>query len=216
MVQGKTSNMRARNESQHTYCWLYRCNLEYTCHKWRRHWSTRCSYVVRSPAPDPQAQANLAHGGAAVAPMADAFPVAVQDGVVSRDALKEIIGADPSSLKKIEQIVHPLVKSDRDSFIAASSAEITVLDIPLLFENGTEKSLDAVVCVSISAELQRERVLARGTMTAEQFENILAKQMPIDDKIAKSDYVIETDTLDHALQQVKAVIADIKQRLADA
>ena len=155
-------------------------------------------------------------GGAAVAPMADAFPVAVQDGVVSRDALKEIIGADPSSLKKIEQIVHPLVKSDRDSFIAASSAEITVLDIPLLFENGTEKSLDAVVCVSISAELQRERVLARGTMTAEQFENILAKQMPIDDKIAKSDYVIETDTLDHALQQVKAVIADIKQRLADA
>ena len=155
-------------------------------------------------------------GGAAVAPMADAFPVAVQDGVVSRDALKEIIGADPSSLKKIEQIVHPLVKSDRDSFIAASSAEITVLDIPLLFENGTEKSLDAVVCVSISAERQRERVLARGTMTAEQFENILAKQMPIDDKIAKSDYVIETDTLDHALQQVKAVIADIKQRLADA
>lgn len=155
-------------------------------------------------------------GGAAVPPMADAFPVAVQDGVVSRDALKEIIGADPSSLKKIEQIVHPLVQSDRDSFIAASSAEITVLDIPLLFENGTEKSLDAVVCVSISADLQRERVLARGTMTAEQFENILAKQMPIDDKIAKSDYVIETDTLDHALQQVKAVIADIKQRLADA
>lgn len=155
-------------------------------------------------------------GGAAVAPMAEAFPEAVQDGAVSRDALKEIIGADPSSLKKIEQIVHPLVKSDRDSFIAASDADITVLDIPLLFENGTEKALDAVVCVSISAELQRERVLARGTMTAEQFENILSKQMPIDDKIAKSDYVIETDTLNHALQQVKAVIADIKQRLADA
>lgn len=155
-------------------------------------------------------------GGAAVAPMAEAFPEAVQDGAVSRDALKEIIGADPSFLKKIEQIVHPLVKSDRDSFIAASDADITVLDIPLLFENGTEKALDAVVCVSISAELQRERVLARGTMTAEQFENILSKQMPIDDKIAKSDYVIETDTLNHALQQVKAVIADIKQRLADA
>ncbi len=157
-----------------------------------------------------------AKGGAAVGPMQAIFPDAVQEGAISRDALKAIIGADPSALKQIEQVVHPLVAKDRDDFITQSGADITVLDIPLLFENGTEKTLDAVVCVTVSPEIQRERVLARGTMTEDQFENILAKQMPIHDKIAKSDYVIETDTLDHAQAQVKAVIADIKTRLTHA
>lgn len=155
-------------------------------------------------------------GGAAVAPMGAAFPNAIQDGAVSRDALKRIIGADPTALKSIEKIVHPLVAADRDAFIQQSEAEITVLDIPLLFENGTEKTLDAVACVSVSPELQRNRVLERGTMSEAQFESILSKQMPIADKIAKSDYVIETDTMDHALTQVKAVVAEIKQRLAHA
>ncbi|MFY0595104.1 MAG: dephospho-CoA kinase [Cognatishimia sp.] len=157
-----------------------------------------------------------AESGAAVEPMRTAFPSAIVDQAVSRNALKEIISTDASALKKIEQIVHPLVAADRDQYLSETSAEITVLDIPLLFENGTEKTLDAVVCVSVSPEIQRKRVLARGTMTEVQFENILSKQMPIADKIAKSDYVIETDTLDHALVQVKAVIADIKQGLANA
>lgn len=155
-------------------------------------------------------------GGAAVSPMQAVFPTAIQDGAVSRDALKEIIGIDPSALPQIEKIVHPLVAADRDNFIANSQSEITVLDIPLLFENGSEQKFDAVVCVSVSPELQRKRVMDRGTMTEAQFESILAKQMPINDKIAKSDYVIETDTMDHALAQVKVVIEDIKQRLADA
>lgn len=157
-----------------------------------------------------------AKGGAAVAPMKAEFPQAIVDGSVSRSALKDIIATDASALKKIEQIVHPLVAADRDRFISDSQAEITVLDIPLLFENGTEKTLDAVICVSVSPELQRERVMARGTMSEAQFLNILSKQMPIADKIAKSDYVIETDTLEHARAQVKAVIADIKKGLTDA
>lgn len=155
-------------------------------------------------------------GGAAVAPMKAAFPSAIQNGGVSREALKQIIGSDPSALKKIEKIVHPLVAADRDAFIKDSTTEITVLDIPLLFENGTEKTLDAVACVSVSPEIQRKRVLDRGTMSEAQFESILAKQMPIADKIAKSDYVIETGTMEHALAQVQDVIADIKQRLAHA
>lgn len=155
-------------------------------------------------------------GGAAVDQIGAAFPNAIQEGAVSRNALKKIIGADPTALKSIEKIVHPLVAADRAAFLQQSEAEITVLDIPLLFENGTEKTLDAVACVSVSPELQRKRVLDRGTMTEAQFENILSKQMPIADKIAKSDYVIETDTLEHAEAQVKAVVADIKQRLSNA
>jgi len=157
-----------------------------------------------------------AKDGAAVEPMKEVFPEAIQDGAVSRIALKEIIGSDPTALKQIEQIVHPLVAKDRAEFTAKNDADITVFDIPLLFENGTEKMLDAVACVTISPEIQRERVLARGTMSEDQFENILDKQMPIADKIAKSDYVIETDTLEHAKAQVQAVIADIEQRLAHA
>ena len=155
-------------------------------------------------------------GGEAVAKMAAVFPDAIVDGAVSRVALKDIISRDPSALSKIEAIVHPLVAADRNSFIANSQAAITVLDIPLLFENGTEKTLDAVACVSVSPEIQKNRVLERGTMSEAQFESILSNQMPIADKIAKSDYVIETDTLEHALSQVKDVIADIKQRLAHA
>lgn len=155
-------------------------------------------------------------GGEAVAKMAAEFPDAIVDGAVSRVALKEIISRDTSALSKIEAIVHPLVAADRNTFIENSAAEITVLDIPLLFENGTEKTLDAVVCVSVSPEIQKNRVLERGTMSEAQFVNILSKQMPIADKIAKSDYVIETDTLEHALSQVKDVVADIKQRLAHA
>lgn len=157
-----------------------------------------------------------AKGGAAVAAMEAAFPDAVQDGAISRVALKAIIEKDATALKRIEQIVHPLVAQDRQAFLSQTEAEITVLDIPLLFENGAEASMDAVACVSISPEIQRERVLARGTMSEAQFENILSKQMPIHDKIAKSDYVIETDTLEHAKEQVQSVIADIKQRLAHA
>lgn len=157
-----------------------------------------------------------AEGGAAVAPMQAAFPEAIENGAVSREALKKIIGVDPAALKTIEQIVHPLVAADRAAFLKTSDAEITVLDIPLLFENGSEHKFDAVACVSVSAELQRKRVLDRGTMTEAQFESIVAKQMPSADKIAKADYVIETDTMEHALTQVKAVVADIKQRLANA
>ncbi|CUI41227.1 dephospho-CoA kinase [Cognatishimia activa] len=154
--------------------------------------------------------------GAAVAPMGGAFPDAIVDGEVSRGVLKEIISQDANALKTIESIVHPLVAQDRNDFLAETKAEIAVLDIPLLFENGAEAMFDAVACVSVSPDIQRQRVLARGTMSEAQFESILSKQMPIADKIAKSDYVIETDTLEHAQQQVRSVIEDIKQGLKNA
>jgi dephospho-CoA kinase len=86
----------------------------------------------------------------------------------------------------------------------------------LYFETGGNKNMDAVACVTVSAETQQERVMARGTMTLEQFENIRSKQMPNDQKCALSDYVIETDTLDHARAQVLAIIDDIKGKMNHA
>ena len=157
-----------------------------------------------------------AKGGAAVAPMAAVFPEAVLDDSVSREALKAIIGRDPQALRRIEQIVHPLVAKDRAQFIAEAEAEIIVLDIPLLFETGGEARVDATVCVSVDAETQKARVMARGTMSEDQFEAIRAKQMPDADKRARADYVIITDTPEHAARQVRDVLADIRRRITHA
>lgn len=157
-----------------------------------------------------------AKGGAAVPAMADAFPGAVIDGAVSRDALKSIISKDPQALRRIEQIVHPLVAQDRAAFIAATGAEIVVLDIPLLFETGGDARVDATVCVSIDAATQKKRVMSRGTMSEDQFAAILAKQMPDAEKRARADYVIFTDTPESAAQQVRAVLADIRRRITHA
>lgn len=157
-----------------------------------------------------------AKNGAAVAPMEAVFPSVIRDGAVSRDALREMISADPTALKTIETIVHPLVGADRAAFISESNKAILVFDIPLLFETGGDAQMDAVACVHVDPATQRARVLERGTMSEAQFEQILAKQMPIEEKRARSDYEIETDTLENAKAQVLAVIADIKEKLADA
>ncbi len=155
-------------------------------------------------------------GGAAGAPMAAVFPEAVLDGAVSRDALKRIITSDPSALKTIESIVHPLVAADRASFREAATEDILVFDIPLLFETGGNVAMDAVACVSIPAEEQKRRVMARGTISEAQFEQIRAKQMPNEEKCARSDFVIVTDTLDHARAQVQDVVRQIRAGLANA
>ncbi|QDI77578.1 dephospho-CoA kinase [Leisingera aquaemixtae] len=155
-------------------------------------------------------------GGAAVQPMSEAFPDAIEGGEVSRAALKRIIGADPQALTRIEAIVHPLVAQDRASFRADAKSDVLVFDIPLLFETGGNAEMDAVACVTVDAETQQERVLARGTMTVEQFRQILQKQMPIEEKMARADYVIETDTLEHAEAQVAEILADIRSKLTHA
>ncbi|WP_372674390.1 dephospho-CoA kinase [Aquicoccus sp.] len=155
-------------------------------------------------------------GGAAVEPMRAAFPEAIIKGEVSRAALKEIIARDSSALSRIESIVHPMVAADRAAFIEQSRSDIVVLDIPLLFETGGNTRVDAVAVVTTDPDTQRSRVLERGTMTDEQFETILSKQVPDAEKRARADYVIVTDTLEHARAQVQDVIADIRKRLADA
>lgn len=157
-----------------------------------------------------------AKDGAAVDPIKALFPQAIEDGAVSRKMLKTIISKAPDALRQIEKIVHPLVALDRADFIETASADIVVFDIPLLFETGGHAQMDAVVCVSIKAEIQQKRVMARGTMTLDQFEAIRAKQMPNAEKCAQSDYVIETDTIEHARRQVQDVVAGIRGKFSHA
>lgn len=155
-------------------------------------------------------------GGSAVAPLAAAFPDALDNDQISRTRLKNIISSDPQALKEIESIVHPLVAEDRAAFLAASNADIVVFDIPLLFETGGETQMDAVACVSVSPGEQSTRVLARGTMTKKQFQHIRDSQMPNDEKCDRSDYVILTDTLEHARAQVKTIVRNIREAVEHA
>lgn len=155
-------------------------------------------------------------GGAAVAPIAATFPEVVEEGEVSRERLKTLISENPETLKRIEQIVHPLVAEDRSEFLRRTMADIAVFDIPLLFEGGGADSMDAIVCVSAPPEIQRERVLARRDMTETQFDLIRSKQMPDEEKRKRSDYVIVTDTIEHAREQVQAVIKDIREKTPHA
>ena len=155
-------------------------------------------------------------GGAAVEPMRSVFPEAIVQGAVRRDALKRIISSDPSALGRIEAIVHPLVAADRAAFCETAAAEILVFDIPLLFETGGNTVMDAVACVSISADEQRRRVTERGTMSDAQFEQIHTKQISNDEKCARSNFVIVTDTLDYARTQVQDVVRQIRAGMTDA
>jgi|SRR6056297_279330 len=154
--------------------------------------------------------------GAALEEMQMAFPEAVENNMVSRDRLRSIIAEDQTALGRIEAIIHPLVARDRQDFIEKSNADIVVLDIPLLLENGLEKAMDAVVVVTAPPETQRERVLSREGMTDERFEFILSRQMPDADKRSKADYVLITDTVDHAREQVERIVTDIRERIENA
>jgi dephospho-CoA kinase len=152
-----------------------------------------------------------AKGGAAVAPMAALHPAAVIEGAVDRMALKGWIAKDPSALQQIETVVHPLVAADRAAFLARAKGDIVVLDIPLLFEKGTEQDVDATLLVTAPAVLQRARVLARPGMTEAQFSAILARQMPDAEKRGRATHIIETLSLDSARAAVLALISYIRE-----
>ncbi|AUH65108.1 dephospho-CoA kinase [Paracoccus zhejiangensis] len=151
-----------------------------------------------------------ATGGAAVAPLGQAFPGAVTDGAVDRARLKALLAEDETGFARLERIVHPLVAADRADFIRQHrDAPIVVLDIPLLFETGGEKGMDGIAVVSAGAELQRQRVLARPGMTEHSFAMILDRQMPDAEKRARADWVIPTETLEGARAAVDQICKDI-------
>ncbi|TNC11393.1 dephospho-CoA kinase [Methylobacterium terricola] len=153
-------------------------------------------------------------GGAAAAAIGEAFPGTLSpDGSVDRAALRNAVLSDPERLRRLESLVHPLVRQARDDFLAAHhAAPLVVLDVPLLFETGGEAGCDAVAVVTAPPEVQRARVLARPGMNEEAFAQILAKQMPDAEKRRRADHLIETDRgFPHAEAQVDAVIAAAKR-----
>ena len=182
--------------------------------------STTAKMFLRRGVPVWDADAAVARlyqkGGSAVEPVRAVFPDAIVAGAVNKDALKREIHKDPAALEKLEMIVHPLVRQDRDAFVANASEPILVLDIPLLFEGGGQKEFDLVVVVSSPANIQRERVLARPGMTEDQFSLILSKQMPDDQKRALADVVIETTTIEGAETAVDDLLKMVENRLRHA
>lgn len=153
------------------------------------------------------------YSGAAVDPMGAAFPDCIKDGIVSRESLRQMIAANPAILDKIQSIIHPLIAKDRAEFITTATAPIILLDLPLLFEIGAEQLCDGVVVVSAPADVQRARVMARGQMTAAQFDVILSRQTPDAEKRARADWVIETTTLAEAEAQVDQILIEIREIL---
>jgi dephospho-CoA kinase len=149
-----------------------------------------------------------ARGGAAVGPIDEAYPGAVRDGAVDRAALSERVLGDPAALARLEAIVHPLVRAERDRFLTREGdAPVVVFDVPLLLEAGIDREVDAVVVVSAPQAVQRERVLSRPGMTEEKLAQILARQVPDADKRARADFVIDTSRgIEAAREQVRTVL----------
>ncbi len=154
-------------------------------------------------------------GGALVGAVAALCPAALRGGAVDRGALRDWIAADPTALPRLEALVHPAVAADRAAFLAHARTDIVLLDIPLLYEKGSEAEMDAVLLVTAPPALQRARVLGRGTMTEAQFEAILARQMPDREKRARATHILETLGLEAARAYVRALIAHIRET-ADA
>ena len=152
-----------------------------------------------------------APGGAAVAPLAALCPAALRDGGIDRGALKDWIAVDSAALARIEAVVHPLVAADRGAFLEGATSDIVVLDIPLLFEKGSEAEMDATLLVTAPPDLQRARVMARPGMTEAQFATILSRQMPDADKRARATHIIETLSEESARAAVRALIAHIRK-----
>lgn len=147
------------------------------------------------PVHDSDEAVHRLYAGKAAPLVEAAFPGTVVDGKVDRALLAGQVLGDAAALKKLEAIVHPLVRADADAFLArnrAAKAPLVVLDIPLLFETGGQARVDKVVVVSAPADMQRERVLARPGMSEAKLAAILAKQTPDAEKRKQADFVIDT------------------------
>src|SRR5436190_18033360 len=161
------------------------------------------------PVYDADARVHQVYEGEAAPAIEAAFPGTTADGKVDRKKLAARVVYDPAAIRQLEQIVHPMLGASRQKFFddaERAGVAVVVVDVPLLFETGGEKRVDAVVVVTTSPELQRERVLARGTMDAEKLDSIIARQMPDAEKRKRADFVVDTS---HGLDAVRAQIKDI-------
>ncbi|MDK4733472.1 dephospho-CoA kinase [Rhizobium sp. CNPSo 3490] len=154
------------------------------------------------------------------APLVDAaFPGTMKHGAVDRQELGRQLALDPEGFKRLEAIVHPLVRKRETEFLErqqAAGAEMVLLDIPLLFETGAWERVDVIVVVSTDPQIQRQRVLARDDMTEEKFDMILSRQTPDAEKRRRADYLVDTS---HSIAETRArvfeIVAELKMRIAN-
>jgi len=161
------------------------------------------------PVYDADATVHRLYEGEAVPAIEAAFPGTTANGKVDRNRLSAVVVHDPAAMKRLEQIVHPMLGASRQQFFddaERAGAAVAVVDVPLLFETGGEKRVDAVVVVTTKPEIQRARILARDNMTGEKLDAILARQLPDAEKRSRADFVVDTS---HGLDPVRARIRDI-------
>jgi dephospho-CoA kinase len=166
------------------------------------------------PVYDADASVHGLYEGEAAPAIEAAFPGTTMDGKVDRNRLSARVVHDPAAIKRLEQIVHPMLGASRQKFLddaEQSGAAVAVVDVPLLFETGGEKRVDAVVVVTTTPEIQRQRILARDNMTGEKLDAILARQLPDAEKRQRADFVVDTS---HGLDPVRARIRDILDQAA--
>ena len=141
-----------------------------------------------------------------------AFPGTTANGRVDRNRLSAQVVHDPSAMRRLEQIVHPMLGASRQKFLddaERSGAPVAVVDVPLLFETGGEKRVDAVVVVTTTPEIQRQRILSRDNMTGEKLDAILARQLPDAEKRKRADFVVDTsDGLDHVRARIRDILVE--------
>jgi dephospho-CoA kinase len=168
------------------------------------------------PVHDSDEAVHRLYAGAAAPLIEAAFPGTTADGVVDRSQLSRAVLGNVSAMKRLEQIIHPLVRADADVFVEDNRRKRTpliVLDIPLLFETGGRNRVDKVVVVTAPAGVQRERVLARPGMTDGKFAAILAKQVPDEEKRRQADFIIDTGKgMAAARQDVRRIIDALKSK----
>jgi dephospho-CoA kinase len=156
-----------------------------------------------------------AKGGAGVEPVEAAFPGVAEDGAINRARLSERVVHDPEAFQRLNGIVWPLLGTARRAFFRQAEEDqvpIVVLDIPLLFETGGERNVDATVVVSAPADMQRARVLAREGMSEAKLDGILARQMADVEKRARAHFIVDTSRgFEAAREQVRAIVAALKR-----
>jgi dephospho-CoA kinase len=167
------------------------------------------------PVHDADAAVHRLYESDAVAPIEEAFPGVTCAGKVDREKLAARVLNDATALRRLEAIVHPLVRREEEQFLAKADAEgayCAVLDIPLLFETGADRRVDVIVVVSAPFEEQRRRVLARPGMTEEKFESLLVKQLSDVEKRQRANFVVDTSLgFDSARAQVRAILQELEK-----
>jgi dephospho-CoA kinase len=161
------------------------------------------------PVYDADATVHRLYEGEAVPAIEAAFPGTTAAGKVDRNKLAGRVVHDPAAMKQLEEIVHPMLGASRQKFLhdaEQSGAPVAVVDVPLLFETGGERRVDAVIVVTTTPEIQRQRILERPNMTGEKLGAILARQMPDAEKRKRANFVVDTS---HGLDPVRARIRDI-------